>query len=163
MSRNSPVRGCVAITCVIFMALCCSAAFTNPDPPAWDAFNPASFFDVFLTPSLATDQLGYVLSLGANPRIVLGLNNYPVNWVQAYFVVSQDQVTDFDAATGIVPLVGGGKRSLSFRGVASPAGRMGGLIAFTREAPKRWASAISTSQATRCCPVCIWGTALARK
>jgi len=75
-------------------------ASPDPEPPSWASFEPASFLDVFLTPSLATNVFDYSLALGPDAEIVLGATTYDVNWVQAYFVVSQDEVTDFTATNG---------------------------------------------------------------
>ena len=77
-----------------------ATADPSPEPPSWAAFEPASFFDIYLTPSLATGILDYALALGSYPKITLGADTYDVKWVQAYFVVSQDEETDFIATNG---------------------------------------------------------------
>jgi len=77
-----------------------ATADPSPEPPSWASFEPASFFDIYLTPSLETGILDYALALGPDPKITLGSTTYDVNWVQAYFVVSQDEETDFIATNG---------------------------------------------------------------
>ena len=91
-----------------FLAVCLACycapsamASPDPDPPSWSSFNPAAFSDIYLTPSLATGVLDYVLAIGADPKITLGASTYDVNWITAYFVVSQDEATDFTATNGI--------------------------------------------------------------
>lgn len=90
-----------------FLAVCLACyhapsamAWPDPEPPSWSSFYPASFSDIYLTPSLGTDILDYTLTIGAAPKITLGANSYDVNWVTAYFVVSQDEATDFTATNG---------------------------------------------------------------
>ena len=81
-----------------------AAGLVGPVPAAnatsWSSFEPASFADVYLGPQLATDQLDYVLSMGPSPKITIGPATYDVNWVQAFYVVSQDRETGFRATNG---------------------------------------------------------------
>ena len=99
-------RWLLAVVClVVCLSSFCHAPATasptpSPEPPSWASFEPASFVDVYVTPSLATDVLDYILTLGSDPKIVLPGGTYPINWVEAYFVVSQDQETDFTATNG---------------------------------------------------------------
>ena len=90
---------CVA-ACLLVLPTPPAKADPAPDPPSWASFEAASFFDIYLTPSLTTSILDYELALGSAPRITLATGEYPVNWIGAYFVVSQDTATDFTATNG---------------------------------------------------------------
>jgi len=92
------------IACILAcVALSATAAYAqDPTPPDWNSFKAASFFDIYLTPSLATDQLTYTLTLGPTPTFTSGGNTYNVNWVKAYFVVDEPGNGDFTATNGTV-------------------------------------------------------------
>lgn len=79
-----------------------AAAPVAADPAAWAAFQIASCTDIYLTPAFTTDQLDYTLSIGAAPEITIGPDTFAVNWLQACYVVSQDDVTPFTATDGLV-------------------------------------------------------------
>ncbi|MHB9038838.1 MAG: hypothetical protein ACYC64_19520 [Armatimonadota bacterium] len=68
------------------------------DPPSWDSFKLSTVADIYLTPLPATGVLIYSLSLGPHPTITISGNTYDVDWVQAYFLVSQDESTPIEAA-----------------------------------------------------------------
>lgn len=86
--------------CLVCYAAPDAVASPDPDPPSWSSFDPAAFSGIYLTPSLATGVLDYVLAIGAKPKITLGASTYDVNWITAFFVVSQDKATDFTATNG---------------------------------------------------------------
>lgn len=93
---------CVVLVAAVLL-LSGTASVVDADPPSWSSFALAdAFLDMYLSPPLATGVLNYSLILGSNPQIVLGGNTYNVDWVQAYFVVSQDQSTGFTATNGSV-------------------------------------------------------------
>jgi hypothetical protein len=79
------------------------AGSANAGAPSWSAFKPADFSDIFITQSLAKDVLTYTLSVGPNPTVSFSGHTYDVNWVQAYYVVSQDSETPFNATEGTTP------------------------------------------------------------
>ncbi|MEN6356717.1 MAG: hypothetical protein ABFD83_06500 [Armatimonadota bacterium] len=97
--RNKTIRLYAVIA--VFALLGALGIAASADPPSWSSFDPAEFDEVYLTPVPATDQLTYSLSMGAHPTITLSGNTYAVNWIQAYFLVSQDQDTPIDAANAV--------------------------------------------------------------
>ncbi|MCE5315621.1 MAG: PEP-CTERM sorting domain-containing protein [Armatimonadota bacterium] len=64
---------------------------------SWADFKTADISGIYLTPSPATDVLTYTLTLGSNPTITIDGHTYAVNWVQAYYLVSQDKTTSIGA------------------------------------------------------------------
>ena len=99
------VRLPVSTICILGMLggmLAASKPAAHAD--SWSSFQPASFIDIYLTPQPATNQLNYLLSLGPSPKIKIGPSTYDVNWVQSYYVVSQDRQTGFNATNGTTVL-----------------------------------------------------------
>mgnify|MGYP005837502533 CR=1 FL=1 len=47
------------------------------------------------------DSVIIAMASGANPTITVGGSRYPVNWIQAYMVVSEVLVKDFAATEGL--------------------------------------------------------------
>lgn len=97
MNSRMYLYAVVGVLAVVVLATCAMA-----DPPSWSSFVPASFDGIHVTPSLTQNSLDYTISLDAYPKITLGATTYDVNWVQAFFVVSQDQATGFVATNGSV-------------------------------------------------------------
>lgn len=67
---------------------------------SWTSFIPAAFSGIQLTPAPATGQLTYTLSLGPTPKITIGSNTFDVNWVQAFYLISQEPKQGFTCAAG---------------------------------------------------------------
>ena len=99
MLKNRSVSACMVVCLVVALFLALSSG-ANADPPSWSSFEMALFIDVYVTPPLTTGILDYVLSMGSVPEILLGGMLYDINWIQAYFVISQDQMTGFIATNG---------------------------------------------------------------
>ncbi|MCE5322906.1 hypothetical protein LLG46_06285 [bacterium] len=73
----------------------------SADPPSWSSFDPADVTGIFLTQLPTTDQLTYSLSMDSHPTITLSGCTYTVNWIQAYFLVSQDQDAPIEATNAV--------------------------------------------------------------
>lgn len=105
-TRCRVVALCVALMIATFLAP--TPTIADPDPPAWTSFGAADFYGVDLAPGLSTDQLVYDLFLQSGAQIGLTVENvysiYTINWISAFFVVSQDQLTDFTATYGSGPV-----------------------------------------------------------
>lgn len=91
-------------TFVVLLAvvLTVSLAGQEADAAIWRGFKSASFLDMYLTPSFATDVLNYTLDLGANPQIVLSTGTFDINWIQGFYVVGGTPTTQFTATKGTV-------------------------------------------------------------
>jgi hypothetical protein len=94
---------CLATALELFVSAPTAVADPDPSPPSWSSFVAAEFLGVDLVPSLTTDQLIYDLHLRSGATIYIGSNVYTIKWIQAFFVVSQDQETSFVATNGSGP------------------------------------------------------------
>ena len=60
----------------------------------------ATFAGIQVTPGLTSGTTDYELVLGPSPQITIGPDTYPVNWIQAYYVVGETSSTVFTATEG---------------------------------------------------------------
>jgi len=77
-----------------------TASATGESVPDWNAFLPATWSGVDITPSLSDGVLSYTLSLGASPTITIDSTTYPVDWIQLVAALSNDGNTTFQATDG---------------------------------------------------------------
>ena len=91
------LRSRLAVLAVALCTILGFAASAMANPPSWGAFKLADFSGVYLSPSLETDVLTYTLSLGDHPTMTYNSVTYDIDWVKAYFIVSQDDATPFSA------------------------------------------------------------------
>jgi len=86
------------------LAICLIAVGSvHADPASWSSFMDAAISGVSLDQPLATNVLDYTLSIDAAPTITLGMNTYPIIWVQAFYVVSLTGAENFTATPGAYP------------------------------------------------------------
>lgn len=104
MAHPARSRCLMIVLCAALWFCWPSSVSANPDPPSWSAFTSASFSGVDLVPDVGTGVTSYTLSLGSDAWITLPSGRYRINWIQSFFLVSQDEETGFAATQPAVPL-----------------------------------------------------------
>ena len=67
---------------------------------AWNSLMPATFTGIQVAPGLTSGITDYELVLGPSAQITIGPDTYPVNWIQAYYVVGETSPPVFTATEG---------------------------------------------------------------
>ena len=95
MSRKN---GMLALCLGIALATC--LVTSEATAAAWNSFLPASFAGIQVAPALTGGTTAYELAVEPGAQIILGVDTYHVNWIQAYYVVGETSSTVFTATEG---------------------------------------------------------------
>ena len=93
-------RDCRIAALALGLALAACLVTSQPTAASWDSFLPASFTGIELVPSFTSGTTDYQLVLGSDPQITIGPDVYPVNWIQAYYIVGETSSMVFTATEG---------------------------------------------------------------
>lgn len=89
----------VVVVLVVLAGLPAVSQINRNPAPSTNAFKDATFLEMYLTPSIATNLLQYTFSLGNNPRFIDSGVTYSMTSIEAFYVVSTS-ATDFTATGG---------------------------------------------------------------
>ncbi|MCE5323862.1 hypothetical protein LLG46_11185 [bacterium] len=70
---------------------------TSAYAESWSSFKDASFTNVSITPSFATDTMTYTVSLASSPMITIAGITYNISWIQGFYALSSDGISTFYA------------------------------------------------------------------